>query len=76
MRACRDVSVIFSFHVSFSFLQVSVQLQFSSSRIKMAQEFAGKWDFVDSDNFDGYMKAAGVGLVTRKVRFHPFYSLS
>ena len=33
----------------------------------MAQEFAGKWDFVESDNFDGYMKAAGVGLITRKV---------
>jgi hypothetical protein len=33
----------------------------------MAQEFVGKWDFESSDNFDEYMKAAGVGLITRKV---------
>ena len=33
----------------------------------MAQEFVGKWDFESSENFDEYMKAAGVGLITRKV---------
>jgi hypothetical protein len=33
----------------------------------MAQEFAGKWDFESSDNFDEYMKAAGVGMLTRKM---------
>uniref|UniRef100_A0A914Z1B5 Cytosolic fatty-acid binding proteins domain-containing protein n=1 Tax=Panagrolaimus superbus TaxID=310955 RepID=A0A914Z1B5_9BILA len=33
----------------------------------MASEFAGKWDFESSENFDEYMKAVGVGLITRKV---------
>ncbi|XP_046361417.1 sodium/calcium exchanger regulatory protein 1-like [Haliotis cracherodii] len=27
----------------------------------------GKWHLVDSDNFDAYMQAVGVGLVTRKM---------
>uniref|UniRef100_A0A914Y6P9 Cytosolic fatty-acid binding proteins domain-containing protein n=1 Tax=Panagrolaimus superbus TaxID=310955 RepID=A0A914Y6P9_9BILA len=33
----------------------------------MAQEFAGNWNFESSDNFDEYLKAVGVGLITRKV---------
>ncbi|XP_046555029.1 sodium/calcium exchanger regulatory protein 1-like [Haliotis rubra] len=28
---------------------------------------AGKWNLVDTDNFDAYMQAVGVGLVTRKM---------
>lgn len=33
----------------------------------MADQFVGKWNFVDSDNFEAYLKEAGVGLMTRKV---------
>uniref|UniRef100_A0A915EKX9 Cytosolic fatty-acid binding proteins domain-containing protein n=1 Tax=Ditylenchus dipsaci TaxID=166011 RepID=A0A915EKX9_9BILA len=33
----------------------------------MADQFVGKWNLVDSDNFDAYMKQVGVGLVTRKI---------
>ena len=33
----------------------------------MAAEFAGKWDFVSSDNFDAYLKEVGVGVMTRTV---------
>ena len=32
----------------------------------MAEAFVGKWNLVDTDNFDEYMKAIGVGLLTRK----------
>ena len=33
----------------------------------MAEQFAGKWNFVDSDNFEAYLKEVGVGLMTRKM---------
>jgi len=32
----------------------------------MAEKFAGTWNLSDSKNFDDYMKACGVGLLTRK----------
>jgi hypothetical protein len=32
----------------------------------MAEQFAGKWKLVDSNNFDEYMKAVGIGFITRK----------
>ncbi|KHN75186.1 Fatty acid-binding -like protein 5 [Toxocara canis] len=32
-----------------------------------ADKFVGKWTFVDSENFDAYMKQCGVGLITRKM---------
>uniref|UniRef100_A0A1I7S6J9 FABP domain-containing protein n=1 Tax=Bursaphelenchus xylophilus TaxID=6326 RepID=A0A1I7S6J9_BURXY len=33
----------------------------------MAQQFVGKWNLIESDNFDAYMKQVGVGLITRKM---------
>jgi fatty acid-binding protein 3 len=33
----------------------------------MAEAFVGKWKLVESENFDEYMKAVGVGLMTRKL---------
>lgn len=33
----------------------------------MADRFVGKWKLVESENFDEYMKAVGVGLMTRKL---------
>ncbi|KAI1720716.1 lipocalin / cytosolic fatty-acid binding protein family domain-containing protein [Ditylenchus destructor] len=33
----------------------------------MAEQFVGKWNLVESENFDAYMKQVGVGLVTRKI---------
>ena len=33
----------------------------------MADKFIGKWNLVDSENFDEYMKKVGVGLITRKM---------
>ncbi|CAD6195066.1 unnamed protein product [Caenorhabditis auriculariae] len=30
-------------------------------------EIVGKWNFVSSDNFDAYLKEAGVGMMTRTV---------
>ncbi|KAE9549891.1 hypothetical protein FO519_006896 [Halicephalobus sp. NKZ332] len=33
----------------------------------MADQFVGKWNFVDSDNFEPYLKEVGVGLMTRKM---------
>jgi len=33
----------------------------------MAQNFVGKWNLVDSENFDEYMKTVGVGFMTRKI---------
>uniref|UniRef100_A0AC34QM87 Cytosolic fatty-acid binding proteins domain-containing protein n=1 Tax=Panagrolaimus sp. JU765 TaxID=591449 RepID=A0AC34QM87_9BILA len=33
----------------------------------MAEQFLGKWNFVESENFEEYLKQAGVGLVTRKM---------
>uniref|UniRef100_A0A914X5D2 Cytosolic fatty-acid binding proteins domain-containing protein n=1 Tax=Plectus sambesii TaxID=2011161 RepID=A0A914X5D2_9BILA len=33
----------------------------------MAEAFVGKWKLVESENFDEYMKAIGVGLMTRKL---------
>lgn len=33
----------------------------------MADFAAGRWNLVHTDNFDDYMKAVGVGLVTRKL---------
>ncbi|KAI3422142.1 hypothetical protein GPALN_012675 [Globodera pallida] len=32
----------------------------------MAEKFVGKWNLESSENFDDYMKQAGVGFVTRK----------
>ncbi|KAJ1367742.1 Fatty acid-binding protein 9 [Parelaphostrongylus tenuis] len=31
------------------------------------QDILGKWSFVSSENFDAYLKEAGVGLMTRKI---------
>ncbi|KJH53763.1 lipocalin / cytosolic fatty-acid binding protein [Dictyocaulus viviparus] len=31
------------------------------------EDILGKWSFVSSENFEAYMKEAGVGLLTRKV---------
>lgn len=31
------------------------------------QDFVGHWNFLDSENFDEYLKEAGVGFMTRKV---------
>ncbi|KAK0424615.1 hypothetical protein QR680_008752 [Steinernema hermaphroditum] len=31
----------------------------------MSSDFQGKWQLVESENFDGYMKEVGVGLLTR-----------
>ena len=31
----------------------------------MAEKFAGTWNLVHSDNFDGYMKEIGIGMMTR-----------
>ncbi|VDD92708.1 unnamed protein product [Enterobius vermicularis] len=33
----------------------------------MVEKIVGKWTFVESENFDAYMKQVGVGLVTRKM---------
>ncbi|KAK6190203.1 hypothetical protein SNE40_002123 [Patella caerulea] len=32
-----------------------------------AEAFQGKWNMMESENFDEYMKAVGVGLVMRKL---------
>lgn len=32
----------------------------------MTDQFVGKWNLVESDNFEAYLKQVGVGLVTRK----------
>lgn len=32
----------------------------------MAEQYVGKWNLVESDNFENYLKQVGVGLVTRK----------
>ncbi|KAH7729198.1 lipocalin/cytosolic fatty-acid binding protein family protein [Aphelenchoides avenae] len=32
----------------------------------MTEQFVGKWNLVESDNFEAYLKQVGVGLVTRK----------
>lgn len=31
------------------------------------QDFVGHWNFAESDNFDSYLKEAGVGFMTRKM---------
>uniref|UniRef100_A0A9J2Q872 Lipocalin/cytosolic fatty-acid binding domain-containing protein n=1 Tax=Ascaris lumbricoides TaxID=6252 RepID=A0A9J2Q872_ASCLU len=31
------------------------------------EKLIGKWTFLDSENFDAYMKQCGVGLITRKM---------
>ncbi|ETN70920.1 hypothetical protein RB195_016296 [Necator americanus] len=31
------------------------------------QDILGKWTFVSSDNFEAYLKEAGVGMMTRKI---------
>jgi len=33
----------------------------------MANSFVGAWNLVDSDNFEAYMKAVGVGMVMAKL---------
>jgi len=33
----------------------------------MAEQFVGKWNLIESENFDEYMKKVGVGLMTRKM---------
>ncbi|GMS78825.1 hypothetical protein PENTCL1PPCAC_1000, partial [Pristionchus entomophagus] len=33
----------------------------------MADQFVGKWNFFSSDNFDEYLKEAGVGMMTRTI---------
>ncbi|VDN28104.1 unnamed protein product [Gongylonema pulchrum] len=33
----------------------------------IAEKFAGTWTFVNSENFDAYLKEVGVGLLTRKM---------
>jgi fatty acid-binding protein 3 len=33
----------------------------------MADKFVGKWNLIDSENFDEYMKKVGIGFVTRKM---------
>jgi len=33
----------------------------------MAEAYVGKWKLTESENFDDYMKAVGVGLMTRKL---------
>uniref|UniRef100_A0A0N5AEH2 FABP domain-containing protein n=1 Tax=Syphacia muris TaxID=451379 RepID=A0A0N5AEH2_9BILA len=33
----------------------------------MVEKLVGKWTFVESENFDAYMKEVGVSLVTRKI---------
>ncbi|XGW07048.1 hypothetical protein V3C99_016952, partial [Haemonchus contortus] len=37
------------------------------ARMPVEQDILGKWTFVSSENFEAYMKEAGVGLMTRKV---------
>jgi hypothetical protein len=33
----------------------------------MTDKFVGKWNLIESENFDAYMKEVGVGLMTRKI---------
>ncbi|TRY84371.1 hypothetical protein DNTS_025458 [Danionella cerebrum] len=39
----------------------------SSSSRKMVDQFVGTWKMTNSENFDEYMKAIGVGFATRQV---------
>merc|ERR1712241_312545 len=51
------------YKLCFFSVSVSFCLQFST---KMAT-FAGKYSFVSQDKFDDYLKAAGIGMIKRKV---------
>ncbi|VDK70658.1 unnamed protein product [Onchocerca ochengi] len=33
----------------------------------VVEKFVGTWTFVESDNFDGYLKQVGVGLILRNI---------
>ncbi|KAK0424616.1 hypothetical protein QR680_008752 [Steinernema hermaphroditum] len=46
-------------------IDVFIVYTFCTLSPNMSSDFQGKWQLVESENFDGYMKEVGVGLLTR-----------
>ncbi|KAI6185353.1 FABP domain-containing protein [Aphelenchoides besseyi] len=51
---------------TFKFQSKSIQKNIVDYR-KMAEQFVGKWNLVESEGFDEYMKEIGINFLTRKM---------